>query len=152
MARKPYNTQSAPPILVTRGGPAYTPQVPEFLPWAGVDQGDGTAAALVSTGSGGGGATNGIVITTTPITAGADAVQITQSSPFPSRFEAIVQNTGGTILWVGDMFVTDQNGANPGWPIAPGQRDVFPIAQFVALFGYCSPGATSTMATVMEFQ
>jgi hypothetical protein len=113
---------------------------------------DGTAALLVSTGSGGGGATNGVVITTTPITAGANAVQITQSNPLQSRFDVVVQNTGGTTLWVGGQYVTDQSGPNPGWPIASGQSQVFPIAQPITLYGYCSTGATSTIATVMEFQ
>ena len=103
---KPFNFSGTVGVCITRGGPPITVGVPEALPWAGVDQGDGTAAVLVSLSGGGGGsstgssAQTGIPTAQYTVSAMSAAVQITQASPAVTRFRVMVKNTGSNPIWV----------------------------------------------------
>jgi hypothetical protein len=147
---KPFNFSGTVGVCITRGGPPIVVGVPEALPWAGVDQGDGTAAVLVQTtsgssSSGGTSAQKGIPTAQYTVSAMAAAVQISQASPLSSRFSITVTNTGGNPIWVGPAGVT----AGTGFPIFSGNTAAFPIGSPVPLYAYSTAG--STVAT-MEFQ
>jgi len=149
---KPFNFSGTVGVCITRGGPTIVVGVPEALPFAGVDQGDGTAALLVQSTSGGGGgsgggstAQTGIPTTQYTVTAMAAAVQVTQASPASTRFAVRITNIGNNTVWIGPAGVTDSSGT----PIYSGTTILLSVGSPVPVYAYSPAG--STVAT-MEFQ
>ena len=148
---KPFNFNSTVGVAITRGGPPLQVGVPEALPFAGVDQGDGTAALLVSGATGGSSSSTGNSAQKSAptaqytISAMAAAVQISQAVPLSTRFAVWVVNTGANPIWVGPSGVTNTT----GFPVYSGSTAQFPIGSPVPLYAYSTAG--SSVAT-MEFQ
>jgi hypothetical protein len=149
VARKLFNSASIVGVCITRGGPPVTNPSPQALPWAGVDQGDGTAAILVSgSTSGGGGGTSAqtaIVPAQFTVSAMAAAIQISAATPASTRFMVWVTNTGGGQMWIGPSGVTNAT----GYPVFSGNTVQVPLGSPVPLYAYSVAGTT---AATMEFQ
>jgi hypothetical protein len=143
---KPFNFSGTVGVCITRGGPPITVGIPEALPLAGVDQGDGTAALLVvTTSSASGTAQTGTPINQYTVAAMAAAVQVTQATPASTRFSVWIKNIGNNTIWVGPAGVTAAN----GWPVYSGENEHFPVGSPVPIYAYSTSG--SVVAT-MEFQ
>ena len=136
MARARYDQSSRPNVLVTP-----TANGVEFLPVAGIDNGDGTASVSVSGGGGGGGggssAQTSITTLQTTIVSLAAAVQVSSASPVATRFLVNALVIGGGTVYFGPAGVN----ASTGYPVTAGNTFSAPLGSPVPLYAYSPTGS-----------
>jgi hypothetical protein len=132
---------------ITRGGGSVSESLGAILPFAGVDQGDGTAALIVSGGGGGGGGGNSIAtsIATAQVALNTGtAVLISPSTPASTQFQITVKNSGSGTIYVGAAGVTAAN----GFPLFQGETEPFPVGPSAALYSIAgAAGGVASTAT-----
>jgi hypothetical protein len=114
------------------------------LPFAVVDQGDGTGALLVSGGGSGGGNTGvqlSLVTAQTPV--GSSATMVSPGSAIATQEGIQVVNYGSVVVFLGPAGVT----TSTGYPLTAGNDVFFPVGSPVPVFAICAPGSSTTVGT-----